>query len=165
MSKRLVKRGVFTPWSEILCARCHNTAPTDKSRRVLVDDVEDEADESTIALCDVCAESINVGRTDVALCQKLALAIRYTEASVWQTGGLCVAAGQDFEEQRRQLLGTEGEGEGVEPGTIVIYLLTLDEDHGDITDYSKPPIYEGTDLVAAVRAWEEAADKIIDGAP
>lgn len=80
--------GIFTPWAEILCTECNNdlVGEVQAARHVPMQDVPGEAN----AVCDRCGRDVHCLYEDAATCQSFA---RIAGFDLWQTGGMCVAAG------------------------------------------------------------------------
>lgn len=91
----VARRGIWTPWAQVLCAPCHaadSTSPVQVDRAVLVL----RPDGQRMATCDQCQARCWV-RDDVALLQRLGRrisALGPAWAAAWrleQTGGMCAA--------------------------------------------------------------------------
>jgi len=115
----MVKAGVFTPWAQILCVACNNALVAQgdaRAREMKTPEVEGQHN----ATCDTCGIDVRVPRDDVAVCQRFA---RETGMELWQTGGMCVAAG--FAAAGREILVTVDE-DGLPDDENVGRLCTLD---------------------------------------
>lgn len=104
----MTRSALFTPWATIVCVPCHNAEadrPGSRSKRVAGDAAADRAEEPN-ATCDTCGAAVVCTRSDAALCQRFAKAAGF---DLWQTGGMCVAAG--YARDGWELLATEDEYE------------------------------------------------------
>ena len=115
---------IWTPWSQLLCFPCHGRTP--KGGRQWREDMTDEVwatysapqpltvaqeRETTLATeCSECSAPIWADRT-VGPCQiavsKLQ-ALGYVNASLWQTGGMCSAAGLTWGDRYFMLTALDG---------------------------------------------------------
>lgn len=83
-----MKFGTFHPTGAITCISCsssHSDGDAAYAAKYF--------DGTHAAVCDHCGADIRLEREDVARCQALAKAFKDPTAGVWQTGGMCVAAG------------------------------------------------------------------------
>lgn len=99
-----MKVGVWTPWAQVLCSRCHNALPDERRRsfdEVVVADEDADVDAQAMAKasmlatrCAECGEQIAM-REDVAAEHNLVLLINEATgvdaARMEQTGGMCSA--------------------------------------------------------------------------
>jgi hypothetical protein len=102
--RRIVaRRGVWTPWSQVVCAQCDDVALRDGRRRSMHQVAEatrgdpaelvQQPDGQMMATCDECQAACWV-RGDVALLQRLGRRISEFGTTPWrleQTGGMCAA--------------------------------------------------------------------------
>ena len=93
--------GIWTPHGELLCAACHDNLTADWKRDI--DPASQQ--EGHAAICDHCHVEVATSREDVALCSAFVHAYNAAAseadkgarlAHLWQTGGMCVAAGLAF---------------------------------------------------------------------
>lgn len=95
------KRGIWTPWAEVLCVACHGPKYFVSGKDVpdfatlATEEVEpNPAEAEGVTTCDVCGTGI-VLDDSVALEHNLVVALRaagVTDAAMMQTGGMCSAA-------------------------------------------------------------------------
>ena len=164
-----MRRGTFTPWARVYCAPCHNALPEERRSRgrpaVVVPDEDTGPEPAAPARCDECDAETDVGRTDVALCQRVARLVE--GASLWQTGGMCVAAGQVLKREDgspvAEFLATEDEET---EGAILVGVSPYD---AGMTEEDEPradlwrEVYNGSDLEAAAEAWRAEAARLLSG--
>ena len=139
-----MRRAVFTPFATIICVACHNHLMDeypDHSIAKLIDAKWANVDESENGTCDKCSRPVYIERDDVALAQRFAKAV---DIDVWQTGGMCVAAG--FSANGLELVATDGD----EDGDDIALGLYATDDGG---------CYRGDDLFADYCPFDEAVEK------
>lgn len=155
--------GIFTPWAEVLCVRCNNACVDSiPQARTITDDEAASNPTEGNARCDRCDASVYCEREEVVLCQRVcdaAQTIGGDEGSaitLWQTGGMCVAAG--YTTGRHELLVTESEDEpqGSEVMLLGVYEIDEDGEPGDTIYSATATVW---DAAARARLWEHWMDE------
>ena len=154
-----IHESVFTPWAELLCIPCNNSTKHDAVRQIEVGEVDADLANTR---CDRCEKPTYCDREDVALCQRVVEAAQTiggdagSAIELWQTGGMCVAAG--YSKGRYEMLCTESEADLEESEMMLLGVYQLDED-----DCPGDPIYLETatvwDAAAKARVWEHWIDE------
>ncbi len=154
-----IHEAVFTPWAELLCIPCNNSTKHDAVRQIEVGEVDADLANTR---CDRCEKPTYCDREDVVLCQRIVDAAQTiggddgSAITLWQTGGMCVAAG--YSKGRYEMLLTEREDDFEVSEKMLIGVYELDED-----DCPGDPIYLETatvrDAAARARVWEHWIDE------
>jgi len=174
-----VPSGVFTPWAQLLCIDCNNRmAANDRNScaKHIVDQGNDgmrvpgrlRPAREINAVCDVCFVGVFCDRDDVSLCQ---LVVRLAEEaggevgsglSLWQTGGMCVAAGYGANGFR--ILVTESEDWDEHPGVDDMVLIGVYRDvfGGEFSGEEEEVVWQellpATEAGKVARLWEHWID-------
>lgn len=134
-----IRRGVFCPWAEVLCVDCNNRQKHDAARTLPIPYAE--VGQQPNGVCDDCGEPVRLDREDVGLCQRVA---REAEIYLYQTGGMCVAAGYTI--NGVELLVTDAENPA-DPTALSVGLY--DADDCDVIHFSEEGPY--ADMLPKVR--------------
>ena len=154
-----VHESVFTPWAEVLCIPCNNAIDHGARRHFEPCEVDAELANS---FCDHCNEPTFCDREDVVLCQRVVDAAQTiggddgSAITLWQTGGMCVAAG--YSNGRYEMLVTDSEDHPVESQVALLGVYELDEDEcpGDMIYTAEGAV---ADVAAKARLWEHWIDE------
>ena len=154
-----VPEAVFTPWAQLLCIPCNNAIDHVARRHIELCEVDAEL---ANVRCDRCNQPAFCDREDVVLCQRVVDAAQTiggddgSAITLWQTGGMCVAAG--YSNGRYEMLVTDGEEYSVESQVALLGVYELDEDEcpGDMIYTAEGAV---RDVAAKARLWEHWIDE------
>jgi len=154
-----VPEAVFTPWAQLLCIPCNNAI--DHVARRHIELCEVDAEPANVR-CDRCNQPAFCDREDVVLCQRVVDAAQTiggddgSAIELWQTGGMCVAAG--YRNGRYEMLVTDSEDHPEESHVALLGVYELDEDEcpGDMIYTAQGAVW---DVAAKARLWEHWIDE------
>ena len=154
-----IHEGVFTPWAELLCIPCNNSTDHHAKQEIAVLEVDAGRANSR---CDRCDSLAFCDREDVVLCQRVVDAAQTiggddgSAIELWQTGGMCVAAG--YRNGRYEMLVTDSEDHPEESQVALLGVYELDEDEcpGDMIYTAEGAVW---DVAAKARLWEHWIDE------
>jgi hypothetical protein len=154
-----VPEAVFTPWAQLLCIPCNNAI--DHVARHHIELCEVDAEPANVR-CDRCNQPAFCDLEDVVLCQRVVDAAQTiggddgSAIELWQTGGMCVAAG--YRNGRYEMLVTDSEDHPEESHVALLGVYELDEDEcpGDMIYTAQGAVW---DVAAKARLWEHWIDE------
>ncbi len=142
--------GFFTPTAQVLCAPCNNKYVKfdyEKSWAKTLPIVR-RPETDRVGVCDDCGCPVGLDREDVYICQKFVIALReigYINATLEQTGGMCVAASLNREDDAKFFFAVLDENTEQTALTIGFY-----EDDAQFDDGEQIEGLEGATIEAAI---------------